>query len=225
MGPSEFSRIAGISLSLTLLIATTGQCDDLDSRVKYKQQRARWAMQDAKQKLEAHRAQMQSQMQHHPAPTTTSSTNTGAGGGLQWYSNQGRRFRVLMIGTPTIGSSPSPFGTSSQTFSHIEKDGGIAVAVTDVPVSVKDKAAINKALNGACDGAIRNVSAQEMSRYSVQLQGHPGREVNGILPNKGKLKQRIYLVGSTLYQVILVGTPEWVDSSTSQQILNSLALI
>jgi hypothetical protein len=113
----------------------------------------------------------------------------------------------------------------SDSFSHDEKDGAMMVGASIMPAVAQDEATINKALNGACDGCVHNVGASETGRYSVSLQGHPGRELTGVLPNGGKFRSRIYLVHSTLFQVLVVGLPNYVDSPSSKQFISSFTLL
>lgn len=55
----------GCVTGLNLVVSNTAFGDDLDSKVRYQQQRTRWAIQEGRQKVEADRARMQSNSASH----------------------------------------------------------------------------------------------------------------------------------------------------------------
>jgi hypothetical protein len=118
-------------------------------------------------------------------------------------------------------------GVTMKLFVFEERDGAYAVAFADLPLPPNERNdKIQGRLDGARDGMLRNVKGKLTGESRIFLQGkHPGREVRAALPEvNGALRARIYLVGPRLYQVAVMGIPDWVNSAEATKVLGSLAL-
>ncbi len=137
------------------------------------------------------------------------------------------RFSVYMEGKPIIKSMGLSGISSGKCYGHDEKEGGYWVTWADVPLGSADSVdAINRGLNGACNGAVVGMNAKESARYSVNLQGgYPGRQVEGALPNsQGFFRMRMFLVGNRLYQLVVVGHKAYLAEGNPNKFLNSLTI-
>ena len=64
------------------------------------------------------------------------------------------------------------------------------------------------------------------SESKIELDGkHPGREILADIPSKGgAVRARVYLVGTRLYQIMVVGKKGFEESADTLKFLNSLKL-
>jgi hypothetical protein len=143
----------------------------------------------------------------------------------EFTSTEGR-FKVLMPGTPTEKTETAS-GVTMKIFSVEGRNGAYAVAFADMPIPAgESEAQIHKRLNGARDGAVANVKGLLKTETKITLsEKHLGREFEASLPEqKGMLRARIYLVNQRLYQIMVVGKPEWTSSSEATKFLESFTL-
>ncbi|HMC88526.1 MAG TPA: hypothetical protein VKI17_03215, partial [Gemmataceae bacterium] len=134
------------------------------------------------------------------------------------------KFRVEMPGSPTEGSV-FVAGVFLTTYTLEERDGAYGVAYIDVPVIGNlSSMQITQALNGACEGMVRNVNGKFTGESAIRLNGkYPGREVRAELPVKdGLIKGRLYLVNRRVYMVMVTGLSNWVNSANAKRFLDSL---
>jgi hypothetical protein len=73
---------------------------------------------------------------------------------------------------------------------------------------------------------ISNIKAKLTSASRTTLDGkYPGRNVEAELPDKkGILRARIYFVGQRLYQIVVLGKNQLVDSKDATKFLDSLVV-
>lgn len=143
------------------------------------------------------------------------------------FSSAEGRFSVYMEGKPITKSVNLNGRSPVKCFAHDEKDGGYWITWTDVPIANDGPTdTVNRALNGACSGAVAGMNATESARYSVNLQGgYPGRQVEGALPNsQGFFRMRIFLVGNRLYQLVAVGSKPYLKGNSPNKFLSSLSI-
>ena len=81
-----------------------------------------------------------------------------------------------------------------------------------------------RVLDGARDGAVGNVNGVLRSEQRIALGGHPGRDLVVDVPGQVVARQRIYLVGRRLYQLIVV-TDQPPSSPEIERSLNSFRLL
>jgi hypothetical protein len=144
---------------------------------------------------------------------------------LEFTSADGR-FKVQMPGTPKEGSQASG-GATMKTYSIESRNGAYVVGYADLPIPANEpEAAVQERLDGARDGAVRGGNATLSNSYRITLAGkYPGREFSATLNGtKGILRAKVYLVKGRLYQVMVIGTDSFANSSDSRQFLDSFAL-
>ncbi|VTU02678.1 Uncharacterized protein OS=Pseudanabaena biceps PCC 7429 GN=Pse7429DRAFT_4512 PE=4 SV=1 [Gemmataceae bacterium] len=107
------------------------------------------------------------------------------------------------------------------------KEGGYVVGIADLPIPDGETAEMTqKRLDGARDGAIGNVKGKLIDSKDVTLdKKYPGREFSASLPQKdGLLRARIYLAGKRLYQVMVIGTKDFVGGKDADAFLDSFKI-
>lgn len=108
------------------------------------------------------------------------------------------------------------------------KDGGYMIGIAGLPIPKEEtKEMIQTRLDGARDGAVGNVGGKLQESKAITLdKKYPGREFTATIekPKEGILRARIYLVGTRLYQVMLVGTKEFAMSKEADAFLDSFQI-
>jgi hypothetical protein len=82
-------------------------------------------------------------------------------------------------------------------------------------------------LAGARDGAVANANGQLVSDVEVTLNGYPGREFSAAVTQNGQefvLRQRVYMVGNRLYQVLVLVPKGEEDSPEVEAFFQSFQL-
>jgi hypothetical protein len=142
----------------------------------------------------------------------------------EFVSPEGK-FRVILPGTPM--QKRQQFGPVSLTMYTLEnRDGAYMAGFCDVPIGANESEAMTqRRLDGAREGAVRNVNGALIREARIRLHGRdPGREIEANLPhNRGILRARVYIVGRRMYQVMVVGTPAWAHSADANRFLDSLS--
>jgi len=126
-------------------------------------------------------------------------------------------------------SSQKVAGVALTAYAVEGKDGAYVVGVADLPIPAgeTDKM-IQDRLDGARDGAVKNVGGKLQDSKAITLdKKYPGREVSATIaqPKEGILRARVYLVGSRLYQVLVIGTKEHATSKEADAFLESFKVI
>jgi len=108
-------------------------------------------------------------------------------------------------------------------------DGAYLVSINEMPFDVADLEAdeIQTRLKAARDGAVTASKAKLISDRKIKLGNkHPGLELRATIkqPAEGLIRQRIYLVGNKMYQIMVLGKEEVADSDEATKFLNSLEL-
>lgn len=147
------------------------------------------------------------------------------------------KFKAKFPGKPEVKSQAAPIpGTGTQVtmnmFSVTERNGAMMVGVADMPIPEGETAAQTETrLDGARDGAVKNIDATLQTSNPIKLGGkYPGREFTAKLPPppkgppEGLVKARIYLVGKRLYQTMVIGTTAFVIEPRSTEFLDSFQL-
>ena len=83
-------------------------------------------------------------------------------------------------------------------------------------------------LDGAVQGMVTNIGATLVSQKGVTLKGYPGKELVATVKiddMDAGLKARIFIVGSRLYQIIVVAVAGAVTPETVDAFLQSLKLL
>jgi hypothetical protein len=144
------------------------------------------------------------------------------------FTSTDYKFKVKFPGKPKQ-TERTELGIKVKMFSVEERDGAYMVGVSDMPIPEREsERQIQNRLDGARDGAIRNVNGKLKSSSPITLNGkYPGREFTATItkPIQGQTRARIYLVNRRLYQVMLVGTDSYATSPQATEFLNSFQLV
>ncbi len=145
---------------------------------------------------------------------------------LKEFASEAGRFKVLLPGKPEPRELKIPRGTMHLV--SIRTDQGEYLASwIDLPLEESAEKAEAR-LDRMRDGIVERVMGKVVREKTVTLDDkHPGRDLVAEVsqPDKGRLRARLFLVGSRLYQVIAVGTKGWTESKEADQVLDSFALV
>jgi hypothetical protein len=147
---------------------------------------------------------------------------------MEEFTSQEYKFKVKFPGKPEVRNE-SAHGIGFKMFGTESRNGGYVVGVADMPIPAGEPdRVIQDRLDGAVDGAVRNINGTNQKSSSITLAGkYPGRELTASIttPKQGQVRGRIYLVGTRLYQVLIIGTDSFATASQANEFLNSFQLI
>jgi hypothetical protein len=118
-------------------------------------------------------------------------------------------FTVAMPGVPTEKKQHVKTATGQLNVTLLlaegRNDSVFVVSYSDFPEAELKKGTLEKRLDHARDGAVSSARGKLRSEKTIELDGHPGREI--AIENNGECiaKMRIYLVKNRLYQVMVLG--------------------
>src|SRR4051794_4724582 len=118
-----------------------------------------------------------------------------------------------------------PGGKSKLNMFILEVDGGkgaYMVAYNDFPAELITDDVADAALDGAQEGAVKNVKGKLLSSKKITLQKkYPGRDFTFEVANIGQARARVYLVEGRLYQTAVFGSEDLVKSADTKTFLDS----
>jgi hypothetical protein len=155
---------------------------------------------------------------------TVAAANAGGGAGFKEFVSPEGKFRVMMPGTPV--RQQQRLGPISITMYTLQNsNGAYVVAFCDVPIPVGESDfQLQKRLDGARMGALGNVGGVLVKENRVFLQGRdPGREIEANAPGKGLIRARFFIASRRMYQIMVVGNPQFVHSADATRFLDSLS--
>lgn len=150
------------------------------------------------------------------------------------FAPKGGRFTLKMPAKPrTLPPQDIAFpgGKSKLHMFILEVDGGKAAymaAYNDFPEDLvtDDPDVLDAALDGARDGAVKNVKGRLLSSKAIKLdKKYPGREFTFEVSGLGQARARIYLVDGRMYQVVVFGSEELVKGPDAKTYLDSFKLV
>jgi hypothetical protein len=151
----------------------------------------------------------------------------GCGKPMTDFTSAQYKFKTKFPGAPKEQSKPMA-GTTLKMFATESRNGAFMVGVADMPIPANEPAAmIEERLDGAQTGAIANVGGALKSSTKVTLAGkHPGRDFTATItkPVSGLIRARVFLVGTRMYQVMVVGSDSYVNSADANLFFDSFAL-
>ncbi len=156
-------------------------------------------------------------------------------GKAEWkdFKSEAGAFSVQLPGTPVEKTEPvnvAKLGTINMvTYTLEQKDGAYMAAYNDYPYGLFEQTTPDKVLDGARDGAVRNVQDGKLvSEQKIELDGNPGRDIvaEGMQQNiTFVVKARIYLVKYRLYQAMAILPKEQSSSIDAAKFLDSFKLV
>jgi hypothetical protein len=151
---------------------------------------------------------------------------TGRAEGLEEFTAEAGRFKVLLPGKPDVKEMKTPAG-ALHVVQVRTKGGEYLASWIDLPLEAPDPAEKAQArLDRIRDGIVQQVKGKLVHDRKTTLDKHPGRdlEVETTEPEKGQMRARLYLVGTRLYQVVAAGSKEWTGSEEADRVLDSFGL-
>lgn len=144
------------------------------------------------------------------------------------YTSKSGKFSARFPGKPKE-QSLSAGGASGQAIVLEAKDASYSVTYVDLPASAADALKTpelaDTILQATRDAAVAQMKGKLLDDEKVKLDGHVGRAIKVELPDKKVMRNRIYLVGPRIYQVMVLGTKEFVASDDSEKFLKSFKLM
>ncbi len=144
--------------------------------------------------------------------------------GFEPYHSEEGRFSVLLPDEPErkLQKVDTPIGTLYFImYSAGSEQIDFLVGYVDYPPTMFENADIEKMLDGARDGAVRNVNGILENEKVLDFHGNPGRELEIKVPEEATIKTRIILIGTRLYQVMAVGESKRVLNKNCPQFFGS----
>lgn|GEM_PF-6905850 len=142
---------------------------------------------------------------------------------LEFVSTQDK-FRVRFGSVPKI-SEKKASGLKTTVYAHKSAEGALSVTVREMPIPDDDPPdRVPLYLAQVRDDMIRTAHGTAISDSSTTLAGkYPGRIFAARLGGDqlGLMRVRIYLVGKLLYQVMAIGTEDYVNSPAATTFLES----
>ena len=148
---------------------------------------------------------------------------------MEDFTSSEHKFKARFPGKPKKEQQTGPFGVAVTMYGVESRDGLFGIVVSEMPIPANETPEMTQnRLDGARDGAIRNVGGTQKTSSAITLNNkYPGREFSASItqPKKGQVRARVYLVGPRLYQVMVMGTDSFATSSKADEFLNSFQVI
>lgn len=145
------------------------------------------------------------------------------------FTSKAGGFTALFPGTPkesreTIGKTADDKPVYQFQFAVESANGAYMVSYQDNPELVNaDADQTRKLLEGGRNGAMKALKGESLKEKETKLDKHRGLEFEFTF-TEGAYRSRIFLVKGRLYQVILVGTKDFVHSQDAEKFLRSFKL-
>lgn len=138
------------------------------------------------------------------------------------------KFKATFPGAPKQ-QEKTEAGLKFKVYSTEARNGAYMVMVSDIPIPANEPdEELQARLDGAQDGAVRGAGGTLKTSTKITLDGkYPGREFSARItqPANGQVRVRIYIVGSRVYQVMVIGTDGYATSTEADTFLNSFKLV
>lgn len=141
------------------------------------------------------------------------------------------KWKAKFPGKPNEQSKPGPMGITFTMFLREPwgNKGGYMVAFADLPIPAGEPDhVLQKRLDDGVTGATNGVGGKLKDNKRVFLHGrYPGREFAAAItePKVGQYRCRMYVVGTRMYQVAVMGVDEFVNTPKTEEFLNSFELV
>jgi hypothetical protein len=117
-------------------------------------------------------------------------------------------------------------GVKNTYFLAEHKNGVFMLSYADIAAPGEEEAALQKRLLDARAGVVSKLNLKVTREAALTLADrHPGRELEGNLPDNTFARIRVFLANGRIYQVWVVGNPRWAVSPEATRFLRSLAIL
>ena len=149
-----------------------------------------------------------------------------AGDTLKEYKLDDGKFKVLLPATPEAITQKMPAGPPLKLY-QVRGAGLYLVATLDIPEAANESDdKLQSRLDAGRDQGVQNAKGKLLQETRIKLANkHPGREILVELPaSKEVLRGRFYLVEGRMYQLVALGSAEFVQSDSASKFLGSLGV-
>jgi hypothetical protein len=144
----------------------------------------------------------------------------------EFRSDEGR-FTVLMPGKPEAKNQvlETPVGKVAMVM-YMAGSGkaGCAVAYADYPAQLINSTDPQKTLDGARNGAVKNVSGRLVSESNIDFHGLPARDVSIEIPGKAFVTARFILASPRFYELMFIAPTDKGHEQDISKFFDSFAI-
>ncbi len=116
-------------------------------------------------------------------------------------------------------------GIKNSYFLAEHKHGLFMLSYADIATPGEEPDMLQKRLDEARTGVVNKLNMKVTKETPISLENkHPGREIEGELPDHTVTRIRLYMVNGRLYQLWTVGSPVWMASGEAMRFLKSFEL-
>ena len=138
-------------------------------------------------------------------------------------------FVVAMPGQPTetVSAVKLPVGSLQVHVWTVARgrDTAFIVCYSDYPEDFIKAKSADAVLDGARDGAVSETKGQLLNEVHIDLKGYSGRDITiAVAAGKGASRDRMFLVGRRLYQLLVGTVPSEVRSAEVERFFKSFRL-
>ena len=144
----------------------------------------------------------------------------------EFRSDEGR-FTVLMPGKPKAQNQvlDTPVGKVDMVmFTAGSNKAGCVVAYADYPAQLINTTDPQKTLDGARDGAVKNVNGRLVSETSIYFHGLPARDVRIEIPGKAFVTGRFILASPRFYELLFIAPTDTGREQDISKFFNSFTI-
>ncbi|HYV34315.1 MAG TPA: hypothetical protein VE988_01345 [Gemmataceae bacterium] len=145
------------------------------------------------------------------------------------FSPKDGAFSIQMPGTPNEHKKAVKSGSGATEVILFEVpvppgENTYAVGYSEYPKDSIKAGTEDKRLDNARDAAKTTAKGKLKREKSLLLEAYPGREILIEIDDKKAVKVRLYAVNNRLYEIVAVGSPEFVASAETAKFLESFKL-
>jgi hypothetical protein len=156
-----------------------------------------------------------------PAARPLAAANTG----WRVVRPEGGGITCEMPGEPTKASQmvSTPAGPINVVmYTYEVPTGAYVVSATPIPRNAP-AASAQQRLDGARDGAVKNVNGKLLEEKQIKVDNYPGRELLVKGPQGVFIRERVFMVGDRLIQAVAV-SPSQTQTADMSHFFNSIKL-
>jgi hypothetical protein len=143
------------------------------------------------------------------------------------YTSKGGKFTVRFPGK-VVEKNMSSAGLTAKGVGYEAKDGSYTVVYADLPdaaaAALKTPEAVETVLETLRDTAVEQLKGKLLDDKKIKLGGVAGMELKVALPDGKVMRNQLYLSGTRVYQVMIVGTKDFVAGNESDKFVKSFKI-
>jgi hypothetical protein len=143
------------------------------------------------------------------------------------YTSKGGKFSVRFPGK-VVEKDIAAAGASGKAVVYEAKSGTYTVTYVDLPEAaaeaLKTPEAVEIVLAATRDASVKEMKGKLLEDKKVKLGGVPGMDFKVELPESKIMRNQMYISGTRLYQVMIVGSKDFVGGGESDKFLKSFKI-